>query len=582
MRKRTKKTTKVSISQDELVAVRQLLAGSKLGLVDSVRLAVELHECAGKNLCVNTLRSVIRMGVEAMKRNRASVTVDKLCEIFCADRSDLRSRTLSDYHYVWRKLRERFPDFIRRRARAVDPADVREILLTGFRTARQRCKARSILHALFTYAERRRWVSNNPVSEIILPQVREQEIVPLSLAEIRRLLECVRTWDSGSCAPAAGLMLFAGIRPREVERLRWRDIDFEENVISIRAVNSKTGGTRHVTICAPLRALLQESVRKLGERAHADATIVPPNWETRWKEVRRSAGWNTTTNVWRQDVLRHTFASYHAKFYRDYRLLQFEMGHTSSNLLRTRYVSMVGVTRADAENFWTLDVLRGGWKKDFAGKPKLLLPAPLPAPAPKPPPVAPAPKPLPKPPKKAPRKARPKPPPPVPPRKFAFALRPPTPLLPCAEATPPRARSVPTPDRARVFAEIFLASPAPRFLAAKRVSAGAPRRADPPEPLPRALPDGAEPGAAVGSEPRKFAFALRPPPLMLPCAEATFFRTAEILRDVAKGGFIELPWLPPAELFPPPPPPLPPDVPPLPVELNPSLTLIRGGANFRC
>ncbi len=257
-----KKTTKISISRDELDAVRQLLTRSKFGLLDSVRLAVELHELAGRNLGINSLRETIRLGTEAMKRSRESVTLDRLCEVFCEERTELRSRTLSDYRYVWRKLRERFPDFLQRKVRAVDPDDVREILQTGFRTPRQRFKARSILHSLFTYAERRRWITNNPVTPILIPRVREKEIVPLSLAEIRRLLDCVRTWESGSCAPAAGLMLFAGIRPREVERLHWRDIDFEENVICIRGANSKTGGTRHVTICAPLRALLQESARK--------------------------------------------------------------------------------------------------------------------------------------------------------------------------------------------------------------------------------------------------------------------------------------------------------------------------------
>lgn len=542
-----KKTTNISITQDEIVAVRQLLTKSNLGLLDSVRLAIELHESAGKNLCLNSLRKVIRLGVEAMKRERASVTTEKLYEIFCSDRSDLRSRTLSDYRHVWRKIQTRFPAFLKRKARSIDPEDMREILLTGFRTPRQQCKARSILHSLFTYAERRRWITNNPVTPILIPRVREKEIVPLSLAEIRRLLDCVRTWESGSCAPAAGLMLFAGIRPREVERLHWRDIDFEENVISIRAINSKTGGTRHVTICAPLRALLLESVRKNRERAHPDAPIVPPNWETRWQLVRRSAGWNATTNVWRQDVLRHTFASYHAKFYRDYHLLQSEMGHANANLLRTRYISMLGITRAAAENFWTLDVLGDGAKQVVATR---QFQAPLPSPRPNPPrnPKA-----------KTRRKTKPKQP--KAPR-FRFQLRAFPPMLTCAEPRPPEPRD----EGTRIPDEKPNAVPAPE--------------PTPPPPSPRTPPE--TPRSETPPSATPFRFELRPFPPALPCAETEFFRTSEILRDVAKGGFIELPWLPPADLFPPPPPPLPPDVHPLPFELNPPLALVRGGANFRC
>lgn len=518
-----KKTTKISISRDELDAVRQLLTRSKFGLLDSVRLAVELHELAGRNLGINSLRETIRLGTEAMKRSRESVTLDRLCEVFCEERTELRSRTLSDYRYVWRKLWERFPDFLQRKVRAIDPDDVREILQTGFRTPRQRFKARSILHSLFTYAERHRWASNNPVTPIIVPKVREKEIVPLSLAEIRRLLECARTREDGSCAPAAGLMLFAGIRPREVERLHWRDIDFEENVICIRGANSKTGGTRHVTICAPLRALLQESARK--NRIRPEEPIIPPNWEARWLLVRRSAGWNTTTNAWRQDVLRHTFASYHAKFYRDYQLLQSEMGHADSNLLRTRYISMLGVTRAAAEDFWKLDVLRGGTRETFAEatrQPPALFPKPFP------------------------------------PRAFP-------PALPCAETDVPAPRD----DEPRAPESNPTAAPEPKPTAAPEP------KPTPPNPPPRTAPE-TPPGATP------FRFALRAFPPALPCAETEFFRTSEILHDVAKGGFIALPWLPPADLFPPPPPPLPPDVRPLPFELNPSLTLVLGGANFRC
>ena len=101
-----------------------------------------------------------------------------------------------------------------------------------------------------------------------------------------------------------------------------------------------------------------------------------------------------------------------------------------------------------------------------------------------------------------------------------------------------------------------------------------------PPPSPRTPPETMQPETPPSATP--FRFELRPFPPTLPCAETEFFRTSEILRDVSKGGFIELPWLPPADLFPPPPPPLPPDVHPLPFELNPPLALVRGGANFRC
>ncbi|MFI3244645.1 MAG: hypothetical protein R3Y56_10370, partial [Akkermansia sp.] len=55
---------------------------------------------------------------------------------------------------------------------------------------------------------------------------------------------------------------------------------------------------------------------------------------------------------WRQDVLRHCFASYHVKRWHDYGRLQAEMGHRCADLLRTRYLSMRGISSKQAAAFW--------------------------------------------------------------------------------------------------------------------------------------------------------------------------------------------------------------------------------------
>lgn len=103
-------------------------------------------------------------------------------------------------------------------------------------------------------------------------------------------------------------MLYAGIRPHEVERLTWAQIDLENETIAIEARHSKTGGSRSVTIHPPLR------------RFHR---LLPFRWEP--------------------DVLRHTFATYQLKQFRSYTELQYEIGHRSSSLLRTRYVNFNGL-----------------------------------------------------------------------------------------------------------------------------------------------------------------------------------------------------------------------------------------------
>lgn len=71
-------------------------------------------------------------------------------------------------------------------------------------------------------------------------------------------------------------------------------------------------------------------------------------WNRKWKALRRAAGYRG--NKWVPDVCRHTFASYHAAFFRNLPELQLEMGHRDASLLMTRY--MAPALKKDAAAFW--------------------------------------------------------------------------------------------------------------------------------------------------------------------------------------------------------------------------------------
>jgi integrase len=129
------------------------------------------------------------------------------------------------------------------------------------------------------------------------------------------------------------LLLYSGVRPAEVERLAPEDVCWEERLVIIRPQKSKTGGGRVV----PLRAL--PGLRQQDCR-------VPRNWQNRWLALRRAAGFTR----WVPDVCRHTFATYHAAYFRNLPELQLEMGHRDVSLLRSRYMSPA--LRNLAEEFW--------------------------------------------------------------------------------------------------------------------------------------------------------------------------------------------------------------------------------------
>lgn len=234
------------------------------------------------------------------------------------------------------------PEFSLQSLHAINVSHCERVLSHCFQTARQRLKGHVILHGIFAFGLRRRWCSYNPVALLDKPRVLEAEIELLSWQELKRLLRVARRDEHRACLPALALMLWAGVRPSEVQRLEWQHLDWMEKVVVIPAQHAKTGGCRHVSLAPVLQAILSK------KKPPNTGLICPADWGRRWKRLRHAAG----LVPWRQDVLRHCFASYHVKKWHDYARLQAEMGHRSADLLRTRYLSMRGISQAQAQAFW--------------------------------------------------------------------------------------------------------------------------------------------------------------------------------------------------------------------------------------
>lgn len=181
-----------------------------------------------------------------------------------------------------------------------------------------------------------------------VPRVTEREIVPLRIEEVRRLLRTAEREEFSPCAAGVAMMLYGGIRPYEVRRLTWGDVDWEEGEVRIRPRQSKTGGGRQVPLSRSVLAWLRSYYPQGAERE--SVFICPPDWNRRWRALRSAAGFQT----WRQDVLRHTFASYHAKMFHDWGRLQAAMGHRDGTLLQTRYVHTQGIRGCEVRAFWEL------------------------------------------------------------------------------------------------------------------------------------------------------------------------------------------------------------------------------------
>ena len=285
-------------------------------------------------------------GDEALRRQERTVTFEKAVETALEARKDRRVRTVYDFRYFTRRFMKRCPGLARRRVRSITPQECAEYIEQAFDTPRQRQKARLILSGVFGTAEKRGWCDANPVARVEAPRVVEQQVPILSPQEIEQITATAEEYQSGSCAAAVGMMLYAGIRPHEVARLSWAQVDLRERAIYILPRHSKTGGARRVTIHKPLLRILRAHKRKNEEK------ICPASWLHHWRELRRAAGWDSPARRWSQDALRHTFASYPLSHFRSFAELQLEIGLRDATLLRTRYVDQRGVR--NARRFWGL------------------------------------------------------------------------------------------------------------------------------------------------------------------------------------------------------------------------------------
>lgn len=307
------------------------MKGLPLDGSDAARLTLEMTEALGdkaqglgKAQLMELLRRVARAGIRTLEAEEQTVRFETAAWASVEARAGRRPLTTRDLrHFVRRMLRVQGVG--ERPLRAMTARECRSMLQEAFGGSRHSYrKGRSILHSIFAYGIRQEWCDANPADRIEAPSLTEREIKPLTLSEVRRLEEAAAMPEHRAMQLPLHLMLYCGIRPAEAQRLRPEDIQWKRRRVIIRPQTSKTGGGRIVPL------------RKAGLLRGAQRSI-PGNWRQRWRALRLAAGFEG----WQADALRHTFASYHAAYFKDLPALQLEMGHRDLSLIRMRYAAIV-------------------------------------------------------------------------------------------------------------------------------------------------------------------------------------------------------------------------------------------------
>src|SRR4029450_12435632 len=111
---------------------------------------------------------------------------------------------------------------------------------------------RAVLSAMWTFAVRRGYAAANIIQLVDKTSVVRDHVPTFSVERLTKLLAAAPP----DYLPVLAIGAFAGLRPEEINKLRWEDLDFEERTIRVNASAAKTRKKRFAEISESLQAWL--------------------------------------------------------------------------------------------------------------------------------------------------------------------------------------------------------------------------------------------------------------------------------------------------------------------------------------
>lgn len=273
-------------------------------------------------------RASLQAAVEAWLRlnpESGAVTFSGLIEQHLAELEALNRRPDT---ILERKYRlERFAtDYGTHAATAILPKDIEQWLTLRVKPKTFNAFRRS-LSAAFAFALKKGFVPVNPVSAVSLKTTERTDPHFWPVASVAAIMKAAADLDARNAArnaaeaarraakgrepmtppppllPVLALSAFAGLRPKEAERLAWGSVNLDEALIRISPTVSKTRHARLVPMPDNLVRWLLPYRKASGPVAPSPATIKRAR-----KTLLSKAG---LPAKWPVDVLRHCFATYH-------------------------------------------------------------------------------------------------------------------------------------------------------------------------------------------------------------------------------------------------------------------------------
>ena len=272
------------------------------------------------------------------KRTRPDqVTQRNLADVVAELVALKKSRGLSDdYTNDLRQRLTRFADKHVGEIHRVTTADVQRFL-DGLGLGTQSVKNfRTVIGTLFEFAEARGYIAKgcNPVTSTETVKVKSGDIEIFTLDEITKLLKAA----SEDFLPLVAIGAFAGLRSAEAERIEWNDIDLAGGFIHVAKSKAKTKARRLVPILPNLAQWLAPYSQRTGKI-----------WKTTDNDLQdaRATCIQTSGVAWKNNALRHSFASYRLAATQNAAQVALEMGN-SADVVFKHYRELVKPETAKA------------------------------------------------------------------------------------------------------------------------------------------------------------------------------------------------------------------------------------------
>jgi integrase len=207
---------------------------------------------------------------------------------------------------------------------------------------------RTVLNTFFEFCTARKYCYSNPIEEVERVKANGGDIEIYTPVEIARLLAA----SDAEFLPVLALAAFCGLRSAEIERLEWKDLNFQKRFVELGKSKAKTRSRRLVPISDNLAAWLQPYSRKEGK-------IWPHSSVLLYRRMQQTAAATEVLNdsekkikhqpaiAWKQNALRHSFISYRMAETNDAAKVSLEAGNSPAMVFK-HYRQLVTEEQAKA------------------------------------------------------------------------------------------------------------------------------------------------------------------------------------------------------------------------------------------